>query len=73
LALSAKVAPTLSATEPASPRSLNVYVGIQTKPLRFSDILPKKTWLRRRIGDSMTKKFSSETIANRCEKDCKSR
>jgi hypothetical protein len=48
----------LSATQSTSLRSLNVYVGIQTKPLPFQVFLPKKKWLGRRIGDSMAKNFS---------------
>jgi hypothetical protein len=45
-----------------------VYVGIQTKTTAVSGIVPRKKWLGCRIGDSITKKFSSEITAGRYEK-----
>jgi hypothetical protein len=45
-----------------------VYVGIQTETAGLFFSLSKKKRFGRRIGDSVTKRFSGETIANRCER-----
>jgi hypothetical protein len=45
-----------------------VYVGIQTETAGLFFSLSKKKRFGRRIGDSVTKRFSGETIANQCER-----